>query len=317
MFIDTHVHLGGCITSEFVWEVIQENDLYYLGENLTDVISAMQFGPEEEPNFHRFLDKFKILDKIKWNRDLIDRSVKSICDYMDENSVDYAWMRFSINKYMDCMNWHKHEAIKFIYDAFEQYRPGKIGLILSLKYESLRASQRQYAKLIENEDVAEKLIGIDLVGDEAYFDAEFYQPIFKEWKEADKILCAHVGESQSVDNIRKAIEIMQVTNVAHGLKIVEDKELMQIALDKNICFDMAITSNYITGVCKDYSKHPIHAMLDHGLTVTIGTDDPVQCNTNMLKEYSVLKNDVGLTDDSCNRIMANARDITEKNNLIK
>ena len=71
MFIDTHVHLGGCITSEFVWEVIQRDDLYYLGESLSDVISAMQFGPGEEPNFHKFLDKFKILDKIKWNEELI------------------------------------------------------------------------------------------------------------------------------------------------------------------------------------------------------------------------------------------------------
>ena len=42
----------------------------------------------------------KILDQIKWNEDLIDRSVKSICDYMNENNVDYAWMRFSINKYI-------------------------------------------------------------------------------------------------------------------------------------------------------------------------------------------------------------------------
>tara|TARA_R110000751_G_scaffold93925_2_gene183323 strand:+ start:2758 stop:3708 length:951 start_codon:yes stop_codon:yes gene_type:complete len=315
MFIDTHVHLGGCITSEFVWEVIQRDDLYYLGESLSDVISAMQFGPGEEPNFHKFLDKFKILDKIKWNEELIDKSIKSVCDYMDINNVDYAWLRFSINKYMDCMSWRKHEAIKFIYDAFEQYRPGKIGLMLSLKYESLRASQRQYAKLIEDERVAEKLIGIDLVGDEAHFDAEFYQPIFKEWKNAEKILCAHVGESQSVDNIRKAIETMHVTNVAHGLKITEDQELMQIALDKNVCFDMAITSNRMTGVCKDLSKHPIRAMLDYGLNITIGTDDPVQCSTNMAKEYGVLKNDVGLTDKDCNKIMANSRSITS--NLTK
>ena len=66
MLIDTHRHFGGCIPCEFVWEIVRENDFKHLGESLSDVRAAMQFLPNEPANFHRFLDKFKILDHIVW-----------------------------------------------------------------------------------------------------------------------------------------------------------------------------------------------------------------------------------------------------------
>jgi len=312
MLIDTHRHFGGCIPCEFVWEIVRENDFKHLGESLSDVRAAMQFLPNEPANFHRFLDKFKILDQIVWNEDLIDRSVRATCDGLEAEGVDFTWMRFSINKYMDAMNWHKHEAIKFIYDSFNTHRPGKVGLILALKYESMRASQRQYANLIENPKVAELLMGIDLVGDEAYFDARFYSSLFKQWKKAGKVLCAHVGESQSAKNIRDAILQMGVKHVAHGIKIAQHLDIVKLAKDRDICFDLAITSNKITGVWPNLSTHPIKDMIEFGLKVTIGTDDPVQCSTTMDQEYEILKNEIGLSKENVQTIKKNAIASTAK-----
>ena len=60
--IDTHRHLGGCITSEFVWDIVQDFNLKHLGESFDDINRQMTFAPSEQYNFHRFLDKFKILD---------------------------------------------------------------------------------------------------------------------------------------------------------------------------------------------------------------------------------------------------------------
>jgi adenosine deaminase len=293
-----------------VWEVVQENGFKHLGESLGDIRAAMQFLPDEPANFHRFLDKFKILDHIIWNEDLIDRSIQATCDGLEKEGVDFAWMRFSINKYMDAMNWHKHEAIEFIYDSFNAHRPGKVGLILALKYESMRASQRQYASLIESPETAELLMGIDLVGDETYFDAQFYSSLFKQWSKAGKVLCAHVGESQSAENIRNAILQMGVKHVAHGIKIVQHMDILKLAKDRGICFDLAVTSNKVTGVWPNLSTHPIKDMLEYGLKVTIGTDDPVQCATTMDQEYAILKNEMKLSEESIQTIKNNAIDST-------
>lgn len=284
--IDPHLHLGGCTPISFVWDTIQKLNLKHLAESEEDVRCQMTFCEGEKRTFHRFLDKFRILDEIVWTPEIIDESIKSVSQYLAQQKIDYAWMDFSINKYMK-IGWHKHEAIQFIHDAFQRHRPGGVGLILSLKYESMRASQRQYAKLIEHETAKDCLIGIDLVGDEGHFDADFYEPLFRDWNAAGKVTRAHVGESQSKENIGEAIEKLGVTNVAHGFKVIHDPRAVAIAKERGITFDLAITSNDITGVWPLELTHPGVVMLGIGLKCTLGSDDPVQCSTSLDREFEI------------------------------
>lgn len=288
MKIDPHRHLGGSISTKCIWNIIQMKGYTYLAGGLEDVRRAMTFNLTEPKDFHRFLDKFKILDEIQWDEELIEESIKCICQDLEDEGIDFCWLDFSINKYMH-LKWHKADAIKFIYNCFEQYRPGRVGLVLSLKYESLRESQRQYASLIEDPEMVDVLMGLDLVGDESYFDSRFYEPIFKEWKKIGKMVRAHVGESQPASNIEAAIDRMSATNIAHGIKCIEDTELVELAKDNDVVFDTAITSNYLTGVWADPDYHPILYMMNQGLKVTLGSDDPVQCSTTLDKEYEVFR----------------------------
>lgn len=306
--IDTHRHAGGSIPVQFVWETIQKLGLKHLAECEADVQSQMTFAPDEPRDFHRFLDKFRILDNIPWTEQLIDDSVKSICDGLDKEQIDYAWLDFSINKYMG-IGWHKHEAIKFIYDSFNKYRPNGVGLILSLKYESTKVSQKQYAKLIEHEVASKCLIGIDLVGNEAYFSGDFYRSIFRDWNNIGKMTRAHVGESQEVGNIKSAILDLEVTNIAHGFKVIYDSEAISIARERGVTFDLALTSNDLTGVWPSRCLHPISSMLYSGLKVTIGTDDPVICNSTLDNEYIIAKSN-GVEDKQIEFMSSVAADNT-------
>lgn len=269
----------------------------------------MTFADNEPRHFYRFLDKFRILDEIPWDENLIDLSIKWVCTELEHEEIDYCWLDFSINKYMR-LGWHKTQAVRFIYDRFEDYRPGKVGLILSLKYESMQASQRQYAKLIDDAAMADMLFGLDLVGDEEQFDYKFYKPIFKDWKAAGKMLRAHVGESQSPENILVSIEQLQVTNIAHGLKVFAIPGLSTLARDQGITFDLALTSNYLTGVWSDERSHPITHMLAQGLKTTIGSDDPVQCCTTLQREYALARK-LGVSDEDCRKMATTAYENTK------
>lgn len=295
--VDCHRHLGGSFSCQFVWRTIQRLGLFYLAESFEDVVQAMTFAPGEPRGFHRFLDKFAILDKIEWTEELIDDSIHAVCEDLIRSGIDYTWMRFSINKYMTYLNWHRKDAMLFVKDAFEKYGAGRVGLVLSVKYESQRANQRQVAALIEDSDIADALEGIDLVGDEAYFDSAFYQPLFREWALAGKRLFAHVGESQPARNIMDAMTKMEIRDICHGIRIVSysndtfhlDKEIIAYVLDNDVCFHLALSSNILTGVLERQDIHPISALLLSKIKVTIGTDDPVQCNTDLSKEYDLLR----------------------------
>ena len=272
-------------------------DLLYLAESLEDVVQAMTFSPGEPHGFHRFLDKFAILDKIKWTEELIDDSIHAVCEDLICSGTDYTWMRFSINKYMNYLDWHRKDAILFVKQAFERHAAGRVGLILSIKYESQRANQRQVASLIEDPDIADALEGIDLVGDEAYYDAEFYAALLVPWAAAGKRLFAHAGESQPAVNIMDAMRKMGVRDICHGIRAVSYKygvprlnnEIIAYALDNDVCFHLALSSNILAGVLDRQDIHPVSTLLSSGVKTTIGTDDPVQCNTNLQREYDLLR----------------------------
>jgi adenosine deaminase len=304
MKVDTHRHLGGSCPVSFVWDAIKKLGLTHLAESEAEVRSQMTFLPGESGGFHRFLDKFKILDEIPWTPELIGNSIKAVCDELATEGTDYALMDFSINKYMK-IGWHKREAIEFIHGMFEKYRPGGVGLVLSLKYESMRASQRQYAKLIEHPDVAGRLVGLDLVGDETYFDADFYAPLFEDWHKAKKRTRAHVGESQSRHNVAKTVKKLKATNIAHGYKVMEDPEMVRMLLDYDVTFDGALTSTYLTMVWEDPTTHPLIDMHRAGLRVTLGSDDPVQCSTTLDGEFALARK-LGLTESEELAIRRNA-----------
>jgi adenosine deaminase len=266
----------------------------------------MTFAPEEEHTFLGFLDKFRILDEIPWNEELIDESIAAICGDINDQNTDHLWMDFSINKYMR-IGWTQKEAVQFIRRAFDTYAPGKVGLVLSLKYESLKFGQQQYAQLIQDPDIAEILVGIDLVGEEADFDPDFYAPIFKDWNAAKKMTRAHVGESCTVENVLTAIDKLQVTNVAHGFRILEKPEYIQRAKDSGITFDLALTSNYITGVVHPTQRPIILGMIEADLPCTIGSDDPTQLGTTLRDEYSFATR-LGVPDEALQQIRRKAYD---------
>jgi len=284
--IDTHRHMGGSIPHRFIWQTIDNNGWHHIATDEIDTYCQMVFGPDDPKDFKHFLNKFAILDMIPWTEDLIDQSVKSICDELEADRIDYAWLDFSINKYMS-IGWSKVEAISFIHDRFQAHRPNKVGLILSIKYESEKEKQKRYAELIRNDDLKDKLIGIDLVGEETVFDHSFHSALLQEWHNSGKIVRAHVGESGPARNIKTAIEA-GVTNIAHGIKICTEPDLIKLAKDLNIYFDLGLTSNILTGVAT-LENHPLAIMLHENLNVTLGTDDPIICNTTLDAEFSLGK----------------------------
>ena len=105
---------------------------------------------------------------------------------------------------------------------------------------------------------------------------------------------AHVGESQSAENIMDAITILGVSNVAHGLKIIDHPDIIKAARDHRVTFDMGVSSTYLTNVISS-GTHPARMIFDLGLDMTFGTDDPVQCSTTIVNEHSLARNELGFT----------------------
>lgn len=280
MLVDTHCHLSGCFSAEFVWAAIQSTGQYYLASSYEEVCRAISFQAEEPRDFDRFLNKFNIIDKLQWTPDLIDIAIRDAAKVL--NQVDYTLLSLSLDKYLG-IGWHKTECIKFLRSCFDKHTPGKVGMLLAIKYENPETTIRQHAAVIDDADIYEMFEGIDFVGNERLLTLTYLAPICSNWSK--KIVRLHIGEVQSKHSVIEVITNVKVNRIAHGL--LGDDRAIEFIVHEGLPVDMCLSSNYFTGRVDDFYCHPLHKFLESGACVTIGSDDPTQFNTTLQKEYRI------------------------------
>lgn len=284
---DLHRHFGGCISSKTVHTILVDQGHE---PSIAEIVSSMRFNGKER-GFKEFLAKFDVLNKIVWNEKAIEQSIEQVVRDQALEGVDYSEMSFSIDKYVnESSKWTRAEIIKYVYDVFtskcERYNT-TVNLILSLKMESVKSQQLVNGALVRRTDVVERLGGIDIVGDERYFDVRFYEPIFRDWRAAGKVTLAHAGETGPADNVFNAITKLHVHRVRHGVAIMDDKESIAAARDLNVCFDISLHSNYLVGTVENMYNHPMKRFLASKCGVTLGTDDPHVFGCTLDDEYAM------------------------------
>jgi len=302
MKADVHRHLGGSFPLEFIWKLVQKHRLKV--ESFDTLKRRMTFQSGDQGNFQLFLKKFNILQNIPWSMADVEEGVIETVNSIANEHIQYCELKLSLNKY-GAQQWL--EAAQVICRAIKetaQTRQITVKPVLALKYESSRESQRAISSAVLRHSICDEFIALDLVGDERFFDDDFYRPICDDWLSAGKVLMAHVGESQSGRNVLKAIKL-GITRIGHGIKALRYPDIIREANDRGICFDLALSSNLATGIVKSIDSHPIKQMLAQGCECTLGTDDPTIFDTDLDREYW-LAGQAGLTSHQIEILKSNA-----------
>jgi adenosine deaminase len=109
-------------------------------------------------------------------------------------------------------------------------------------------------------------------------------------------------------NIREAIEQFQANRVGHGVRILEDEYVTELARDHKTTFEVCMTSNYQTGVVQSLPAHPAAKMISAGLDVTLNTDDPSISQITLSNEYQIAIEDLKISRELLKeRILAGAQ----------
>lgn len=305
--------MGGSISPATIWTIIEKNKSYHVASSLEHAIGRMVCTNNSIRSFSVFLDKFRILDEVKWDEWAIDLACRQIIADTKAQGTSCIDISFSVDKYVRSGMWSYADAIKFICDSYNKYGQEygvSVGAFLSISYHSPREKQIEVACLVKDAQVVERVIGLDLVGDERYYNDKFHGNIIEAWNNANKVTREHLAEIPGTSN--NLISLLdrpskaRPKRIAHGIQgSLTD---MAKAADCGIYFDLAINSNLYTGAVDDIKKHPISAMLNAGCLVTLNTDDPIQFNCTLDDEFTIALSN-GLIDEySAEIIQKNAVD---------
>jgi len=112
MLSDLHRHAGGSITPETVIKIQERQpELKHLVPNIDRLQRIMTFQPDDtDYNFQRFLQKFQVLNHIRWDEHSIEVATEQVVKEIAAENIKYAELRFSVDKYLNHINWDENEA---------------------------------------------------------------------------------------------------------------------------------------------------------------------------------------------------------------
>ena len=114
---------------------------------------------------------------------------------------------------------------------------------------------------------------------------ERFVPVYRRAKVAGLKLKAHVGEWGDADDVWRAVELLELDEVQHGLAAAASPTVMRFLADHRIRLNMCPTSNLMLGRVSALASHPIRQLYDAGVRVTVNTDDTLMFGQSVSDEF--------------------------------
>ncbi len=134
------------------------------------------------------------------------------------------------------------------------------------------------------------VVGVDLAGDEANYPPALFGRALALAREAGLGITVHAGEFAGPASIWTSLYQLGAQRIGHGIRAVEDPELMAYLREKRITLEICATSNLRLGLSSSLSTHPLRQFLAAGISLTVNSDDPLLLETDISRElYAVAK----------------------------
>lgn len=125
---------------------------------------------------------------------------------------------------------------------------------------------------------------LDLCGDELSQPIERFRGIYRRAKACSLRLKAHVGEWGTADDVWRAVEVLELDEVQHGIAAATSPAIMRKLADHGIRLNVCPTSNVLLGRVESVATHPIRKLYDAGVKVMVNTDDALMFGRSVSEE---------------------------------
>jgi len=129
-----------------------------------------------------------------------------------------------------------------------------------------------------------RIVGFGMGGIETSVRARDFEKVYRRAAEAGLGLSCHAGEGTTADAVREVVEELGVRRVGHGIAAAQDERLMRELRDEDVVLEVCPTSNEKTGVWDASTPHPLSKLLEFGVPVVLGSDDPAYFGCTLRSE---------------------------------
>ncbi|MGW2652598.1 adenosine deaminase [Streptomyces sp. NPDC001478] len=117
---------------------------------------------------------------------------------------------------------------------------------------------------------------------------------------------AHAGEEGPPAYIREALDVLGVERIDHGLRCMEDPELVERLVAERVPLTLCPLSNVRLRAVDTLEDHPLRAMLDAGLLCTVNSDDPAYFGGYVGDTFHAVHEALGLDHEQLRTLARNS-----------
>jgi adenosine deaminase len=297
--VELHRHLEGTLRLKTMLEVADQHGIA-IPADILRLSNLVQMQEEESFTFQNFLSKFDTLRLFYRSPEIIHRITREAIEDAALDNVRYMELRFTPVALSRAERFPLHDVLDWVLNSAEEASRDfgiLVNLIVSVnRHESPELAEQVAWLAAEHRD--DGVVGIDLAGNEAEFGSEPFYGIFREAREAGLHVTIHAGEWGPAGNVREAIEKLGAERIGHGVRVLDDPDVVDLACERGTPFEVCVTSNHQTGVVSEFEAHPLPRMLENGLNVTVNTDDPSVSRITLGHEYQLFCRVLHLPEES-------------------
>ena len=152
----------------------------------------------------------------------------------------------------------------------------------------------------------EWIVGVGLDSTEIDHPPEDFEAVFEEAGRHEFRKVAHAGEEGPPEYIRQALDDLGAARIDHGVRCVEDPELVRRLREEQVPLTVCPLSNVRLRVFSSLEEHPVKQMLSEGLCVTVNSDDPAYFGGYVADNYSAVRDGLNFAREEFRAVAENS-----------
>jgi adenine deaminase len=299
--VELHLHIEGTLEPELMFALAKRNQIDISYETIEDIRKAYHFS-----NLQSFLDIYYRGAKVLLTeQDFYDLTWAYFNKAQSQN-MRHSEIFFDPQTHTD-RGIAFEIVIKGIHRAQEDAL-SKFGISSQLIMCFLRhlSPQEGFKLLEEAKPYKEWIIGIGLDSSEKDRPPSLFKALFEKAREQGYLAVAHAGEEGPAEYVWEALNLLKSRRIDHGVRSMDDPELIAFLVDKQIPLTVCPLSNIKLKVFSKMGDHNLKQMLDKGVCVTINSDDPAYFGGYMNENFIEAQKNLNLSKSDLLKICQNA-----------
>ena len=281
---DLHCHLDGSLRAKTMLELAAEQGVD-LGVTTEDGLNKALHRGERCDSLEDYLQAFAITLAVLQTHEALERCAFELAEDCHADNVRYIEVRFAPSLHTDAglrLTAIVESVLRGLRRAEEKYGVNSGVIVCALRHDPPEETFRlaELAVAYKNKGV----VGFDLAGGEAGNPAKHHVDAFSLILNNNLNCTVHAGEAYGPESIQQAIHYCGAHRIGHGVRLVENGDLLNYVNDHRIPLEICLSSNVQTSSVKDFRTHPLRFFFDYGVRVTINTDNRLITNTTVTDE---------------------------------